>query len=314
MLTPASGRVHCGIMQLYGIDFTSAPSLRKTITVAAGRVDARGQLSVSGIERLKSLAEFEHWLQADRHWLAGFDFPFGLPRELLVALAWPHERGWPQMVEHLSSLTRPQMVAQFRQFCAARSVGGKFAHRATDIPAGSSPSMKWVNPPVAFMLHAGAPRLLAAGVHLPGLHTGDPNRIALEAYPGLLARSIIGRTSYKSDDRRKQTGERQAARAAILAALASGARHLAPDPGSVAQKVGARIGARLGESLEAITCRFESDVERDCLSDASGDVLDAVLCLAQAAWAWQRREQNYGFPASVDALEGWIVSARKPDS
>ena len=43
-----------------------------------------------------------------------------------------------------------------------RTIGGKFAHRATDGPAGSSPSMKWVNPPVAFMLHAGVPLLIDA--------------------------------------------------------------------------------------------------------------------------------------------------------
>ena len=34
--------------------------------------------------------------------------------------------------------------------------------------------MKWVNPPVVLMLHAGAPRLLAAGVTIPGLCRGDP--------------------------------------------------------------------------------------------------------------------------------------------
>ncbi len=37
--------------------------------------------------------------------------------------------------------------------------------------------MKWVNPPVAYMLHAGVPRLLRAGVHLPGLHAGDETRV-----------------------------------------------------------------------------------------------------------------------------------------
>ena len=58
------------------------------------------------------------------------------------------------------------------------------------------------------MLHAGAPRLLKAGVHLPGLHDGDPTRVALEGYPALLAREVLGRRSYKSDDKVKQTGDR----------------------------------------------------------------------------------------------------------
>ena len=40
--------------------------------------------------------------------------------------------------------------------------------------------MKWVNPPVAWMLHAGVPRLIAAGVHIPVLNDGDLARVALE--------------------------------------------------------------------------------------------------------------------------------------
>ena len=68
--------------------------------------------------------------------------------------------------------------------------------------------MKWVNPPVAFMLHAGAPALLDAGVHLPGLHEGDPARVALEGYPGLLARELVGNRSYKADDKARAAAKR----------------------------------------------------------------------------------------------------------
>jgi len=68
--------------------------------------------------------------------------------------------------------------------------------------------MKWVNPPVAYMLHAGVPRLIDAGVHIPPLHEGDVTRVALEGYPGLLARELIGTRSYKSDERARQTPER----------------------------------------------------------------------------------------------------------
>jgi hypothetical protein len=116
------------------------------------------------------------------------------------------------------------MVNRLRAFCAVRPVGGKFAHRRTDGPAGSSPSMKWVNPPVAQMMHAGAPRLLRAGVHLPGLEVaGDPRRVALEGYPGLVARSLIGRASYKSDDRKRQSAEHAVQRARMVEALERGA-------------------------------------------------------------------------------------------
>ena len=53
--------------------------------------------------------------------------------------------------------------------------------------------------------------------------------------------------------------------------------------------------------------------QRDALADdASGDALDAVLCLIQAAWAQTRHEAGdalYGLLPAMDAVEGWIVSA-----
>ncbi len=83
----------------------------------------------------------------------------GLPRELVVALDRPTDR--EPLIHHYASLTLAQIRDAFAAFCDARPAGSKFAHRATDRPVGSSPSMKWVNPPVAHMLHA--------GVTLPGL-------------------------------------------------------------------------------------------------------------------------------------------------
>jgi len=44
------------------------------------------------------------------------------------------------------------------------------------------------------------------------------------------------------------------------------------------------------------------------LADGSGDALDAVLCMVQAAWAHLQPEGTYGLP-NFDPLEGWIVSA-----
>src|SRR4030095_7379886 len=76
------------------------------------------------------------------------------------------------------------------------------------------------------MLHAATPLLLAAGVHIPGLHEGDPRRVALEAYPRLLARELIGRRSYKSDDRAKQTPDRLITRKDLLCALENGQTRL----------------------------------------------------------------------------------------
>ena len=279
---------------LVGCDFSSSPSRRKPIVLAHGSQKG-GRVQLSGLERLESLDAFSAWLQKPLSWVGGFDLPFGLPRELVQVLGWPLQ--WEPCIRHYAGLSRPDIRQQFAAFCAQRPVGGKFAHRATDRPAGSSPSMKWVNPPVAFMLHAGVPRLLAAGVCLPGLHPGDPidrfgdgqpRRVALEAYPGMLAREILGVRSYKSDDRAKQTPERLIARKDLVNAL------------------------ELGQSRWQLRLQL-SHAQRDALvADASGDALDAVLCLVQAAWAQLRHSQGdplYGLPAGTDPLEGWIVGA-----
>jgi hypothetical protein len=180
------------VASLLGCDFSSSPTCRKPIVLARGQCQG-GRVQLAGLDRVDTLNDFGQWLAQPGDWVGGFDLPFGLPRELVQALGWPLQ--WHVCMQHYRALSRAQIRDAFAAFCDARPVGGKFAHRATDGPAGSSPSMKWVNPPVAYMLHAGVPLLLDAGVHLPGLHSGDPRRVALEAYPGLLAREILARRS-----------------------------------------------------------------------------------------------------------------------
>ncbi len=247
---------------------------------------ALGQLSGAALRltRIDAHSSFDglaEWLRTPGPWVAAFDMPFGLPRELVTALGWPSE--WLPLMRHYGALSRAEIRAHFAAFCAARPAGGKFAHRACDGPAGSSPSMKWVNPPVAYMLHAGVPLLIDAGLHLPALHDGDRQRVALEAYPGLLAREVLGSRSYKSDAKARQTPERLIARKDLVEALEQGRTRL------------------------ALRLRVTHSQRDDLVADASGDRLDAVLCMLQAAWACAR--PGYGLPVEVDPLEGWITSA-----
>ena len=270
---------------LLGVDFSSSPSRRKPIVMARGE-RAGTRVHLRSLETFETLDALGRWLAAPAHWVGGFDLPLGLPRELVQQLGWPQE--WSACLRHYGQLSRAEIRDTFAAFCAARPAGAKWAHRATDRPAGSSPSMKWINPPVAYMLHAGVPLLLAAGVHLPGLHTGDARRVALEAYPGLLAREVLQRRSYKSDDRAKQTPDRLIARKDLITALENGQTRL-------------QLQLKL------------SHAQRDALvDDARGDRLDAVLCLLQAAWADARHAEGdalYGLPPDMDPLEGWIVTA-----
>ena len=267
-------------MRIYGVDFTCAPRRAKPITAAAGELIG-DVLRLQAVETLASFADFEALLARPGPWIGGFDLPFSLPRELVDDLGWPRE--WPELVAHCASMTRLELRAALDAYRETRAPGKRYAHRATDLPAGSSSPMKLVNPPVALMFHEGAPRVLAAGVHVPALVTGDRNRVALEAYPGLLVRKQLGlRASYKSDARREQTRARRTVRAQVVAAL----------------KRGKPLGVRV---------RMPSALEKSLVADGSGDALDAAICAVQAAWAATR--PGYGIPADAPAGEGWIVTA-----
>ena len=255
------------------MDFTSAPRRAKPITVAHG-ARHRGVLHIERVERLESFAAFEDFLARPGPWIGGFDFPFGLPRELLRGLGWPRE--WRRLARFCAGFSRREWRGILDGYRATRPAGRKYAHRRTDLPAGSSSPMKLVNPPVALMFHEGAPRLAAAGVHVPGLAAGDRSRIALEAYPGLYARRVLGSISYKSDTKSKQTAARRHARAQLV---------------------------------KSLPIETRSALRRQLIDDASGDSVDAVICAVQAAWGWRRRRRNFGLPDRLESGEGWIVSA-----
>ena len=274
---------------LLGCDFSSSPNAKKLIVLATGRLIG-SVVQLLEIKRFSTLASWVAWLE-ERHWVGGFDLPFGLPR------AWVEEQGWPtdwaECTRLFAATPKDQLRQRFQAYCNARPPGQKFAHRTTDGAAGSSPSMKWVNPPVAWMMHAGLPPLQASGAWFPAHQQRpthpqpfpQPQRVALEAYPGLLAREVLGRTSYKADDPARQDAARLLARKTVVEALEQGRT---------------RLGLRL--KLTVVQASMLVD-------DASGDTLDAVLSLVQAAWGLQHADTNWGLPSGVDALEGWIVSA-----
>ncbi|MCK6407654.1 DUF429 domain-containing protein [Thauera sp.] len=270
--------------QLLGIDFTSAPRRAKPITVACGRLDG-ARVMLDRFECCADWPSFEALLARPGPWLGAFDFPFGLPREAVLDLGWPQT--WAALVRHCAALGKPAFRASLDAYRESRPAGRRYAHRATDLPARSHSPLKLVNPPVGLMFQEGAPRLLAAGVHVLGMHDGDVQRIAIEAYPGLLARRITN-ASYKSDERRKQTDERRAARVGIVAALTAerpAAEHTLNTPVLVAT-----LAQR-----------------QDLVDDASGDLLDAALALVQAATAARHGPPRFGLPAAMDPLEGWIA-------
>lgn len=264
-------------MNILGIDFTSRPRRRKPITclhcVLDGDVLRAGQL-----EEWPSFEGFEQALRAPGPWIAGIDFPFGQARKFIETIGWP--RNWAAYVDYAHALGRKEFRQALDAYRAPRPAGDKEHRRRTDIAAGSISPQKLYGVPVGLMFFEGAPRLREASVTIPYLQEGDPERIVVEAYPGVLARRLINRRSYKHDTKKKQTADQHAARRGIFTKIARG---------------GLRDSYGLEVEASPILC-----------DDPTGDQLDALLCAIQAAWAWRNRENGFGAPASVDPLEGWI--------
>ena len=127
---------------LHGVDFTSAPRKAKGITIASGQLidDA---FELQQLQVFHDFSSFQQWLITPGPWVAGFDFPFSLPRELVDLLNWPTE--WPALIQHYASLSREEIRTTFKAVCDSRPPGNKFIHRKGDTAAGSSSSMKWVD-------------------------------------------------------------------------------------------------------------------------------------------------------------------------
>jgi Protein of unknown function (DUF429) len=272
---------------LWGVDFSSAPGRRKPIVRARG--ERRGAVvRLLGLDEMPTLAAFEAALaktDGTGPWLGAFDFPFGLPRAFVEAHALGEDAAAVSQAVHARCATRKDFQALVDAWGNARPPGQRLIHRATDkaMPGLSSSSpLQTRYVPVGFMWFEGLSRLVAAGVHLPGLHAGDAARVALEGYPGLLAHELIGRTSYKNSE----APDRLLARKSIVEALEQGR-------------------TRLGLRLKLTPAQAGALV-----ADASGDRLDAVLCLLQAAWA--AGQPGFGLPPHVDPVEGWITTAGMP--
>ncbi len=265
-------------MDVYGIDFTSRPRRGKPITCIAGTLEGT-HLAVQELRDWLYFDAFEAALRRPGPWIAGIDFPFGQARRFIEEIGWPAT--WQAYVDHVGTMTRTGFRSTLDAYRQSRLAGDKEHRRATDRAAGAISPQKLYGTPVGLMFFEGAPRLRASGVSIPGLQQGDPQRIVVEAYPGILARTLIGRRGYKQDTRAKQTHEQHQARTDLLRIL----RH-----DGVRQSHGISVSApdRL-------------------VDDPGGDHLDALLCAIQAAWAWTHRDEEYGKPLDADPMEGWIA-------
>jgi hypothetical protein len=136
--------------------------------------------------------------------------------------------------------------------------------------------------PVGKMFHRGAPMLLRSGASVVPCRQNGSDRLVFESYPALVARRLIGRRPYKSDERKRRTPERERARRDLVFGLST-----------------EEIPATYGISVE-----MEEPLRERFIQEPAADALDSLLCAVQAAWAYGRR--GYGAPLDCDIDEGWI--------
>jgi hypothetical protein len=268
-------------VRIYGLDFTSAPGRRKPLIVLGCTL--RGDsLRVEDSETLTDFGGFEDFLQERGPWVCGMDFPFGQPRSLVAALGW--HASWEGYVGEVGKLPKEEFEEKIRADMATRPAGRKWRYRLADRRSGSSSAMMLFRVPVGKMFYQGAPRLLASGVRVEPCRRNGDERVAVEAYPAVVARRFLGRTAYKRDAA-PDTPERRSARETLLSGLES----------AVLREV-------YGFAVE-----MNDHWREEFVRDPSADALDSLLCAVQAAWAYIRRDENYGVPSECDPDEGWIL-------
>jgi hypothetical protein len=269
-------------MRIFGLDFTSAPRSTKPITCAHCNLNG-DILQLETFETFRSFDSFEAFLARPGPWVAGLDFPFGQPRRLIENIGWP--TSWEGYIRMLAGISKDKFRETLEEYCESRPTGDKQHLRQVDKLANSRSPMMLFGVPVGKMFFEGAHRLLNSGACILPCHPNDSTRIILEAYPALVARRWIGNHSYKTDEVKKQTAARKAARAQVIAG----------------------IGSTDCKQYFGLGLDYSEKWADQFIRDGSGDQLDALLCAIQAGWAYTQRDQGHGIPARCDPLEGWIV-------
>ena len=267
-------------MRILGIDFTSAPTTSKPITVAECTL-TESELVISCVKLLSDFHSFEQTLSARGPWVAGIDMPFGQPRKLINAFRWP--TAWKDYVARVEHIGKAKFEDKLNSYRKKQPKGQKEHLRATDKSAKSKSPMKLFFQPVGKMFFQGAPRLLQSGANIVPCAPNKSSRTIVEVYPALVAEALARTRSYKSDTKSKQTSEHKIARRNITNGLQSN---------TCRERYGFKVN-------------LQSDTRKTLIDDPKADLLDAVLCALQAAWA--SRKPRYGVPSGCDPSEGWIV-------
>lgn len=270
-------------MKVFGIDFTSAPTPRKPIICVSGYFKRGSLLNLDYLETFPHFSSFEEFLKRKGPWLAGVDFPLGLPLSFLHHLKLKTD--WSLYVHSIGKWDKNHFESNIIDFKNKRIPGQKEPLRITDMFANAKSPLKLVNPPVGKMFYEGATRLLRSSVSVIPCRPKKDNRIVFESYPALTARKFVKK--YKNETTR--SGSLKNARKTII-------------NGIISTNTTRQFGFQT---------RIKRDLQIRGLEDSNGDILDAILCAIQVAWAYSQKK-NYcpflGIDKNVIYSEGWIIN------
>ncbi|MGB0717595.1 MAG: DUF429 domain-containing protein [Phycisphaerae bacterium] len=276
-----------------GVDFSSRPAPRKPI-VAARLVRQDDDHALVGIERFITRETFAFWIQQQEHHVIGIDAPFGFASRFLSDVDWP--KSWSEYMENVASYSEQEYVTILEAYRKRQPDGQKEHRRICDERCGSISPQKLYGVPVAKMLYAMAPILVCRDHDVWPMRMANVERVLVEAYPGLLVRRLVGRTSYKDGKTAVDRSQRRQVRERVLDIVSSG-----KGDGDSVQHANA---GRLAEAgLREVV--VPDDMRSTILDDAKGDVLDALLCAMQVARAESVIAQKPNLPDAA-RLEGWI--------
>lgn len=303
---------------ILGFDITSAPSAQKPITCAAGALFVPSanstdipRLHIAAIYELTTLQQVAHILggktslpdaspaaapPAYDEYVAGMDFPFGLPLEFLHASGWPTT--WESYVRHIGSLEKSAFERAVYSYMEARPQGKKLCYRETDRQANAQSPIRLTFVPVGKMFFRLAPIIERSEATVFPVKSGSAARSILEAYPALIARAVLGKKPYK-EGKPEQRAERRANRLELTSALLALCK--------------AQYGFTLTYAEHAAshpTPKQENatvTLQEKMILDWRGDIIDAVLCALQTARASLLPEFGLSNLPAAARNEGWIL-------
>jgi hypothetical protein len=168
-------------MKIFGINFNSASSEKKPITIAICDFKKSRGLTVSKVESLSSLKEFDTFLKQKGPWFADVDFPLGQPNLFLKNMNLPEK--WNSYIKELNKWKLEGFEKKVNQYKDKIPAGSKEPLRLTDTMAGVESPLKLSHQQLARQFYESTNCLLKSRVSIIPCNERNDNRVVMKLFP-----------------------------------------------------------------------------------------------------------------------------------